>query len=227
MSSSAGSAPLLRFEPSGYTPAQVRSYYGDSGSGQIAAASPYLADVRSVLDDAQVWLGEYQVPERAAIVLDVDDTALSTYTYGAATDFAGWHDVHPFAKYVMSCQMQAVAGVPEFAHWAAERGFALFYLTSRPDQIHQITLQNLLEQGYAEPAQLFCKPGTQPFPEYLPALVEGTSSHSTVAFKTATRAHLQAQGYDVIANIGDQQSDLEGAYARRTFKLPNRMYLLP
>ncbi len=34
-------------------------------------------------------------------------------------------------------------------------------------------------------------------------------------------------GYDIVANFGDQFSDLYGGYADRTFKVPNPMYYLP
>ena len=33
--------------------------------------------------------------------------------------------------------------------------------------------------------------------------------------------------YDVVANLGDQYSDLIGGYADRTVKLPNPTYYLP
>jgi HAD superfamily, subfamily IIIB (Acid phosphatase) len=39
------------------------------------------------------------------------------------------------------------------------------------------------------------------------------------------RRKLTAEGYIIIANIGDQDSDLTGGYAERIFKLPNPFYL--
>ncbi len=38
---------------------------------------------------------------------------------------------------------------------------------------------------------------------------------------------IEAEGYVIIANIGDQTSDLIGGYAEKTFKLPNPLYLAP
>ena len=38
---------------------------------------------------------------------------------------------------------------------------------------------------------------------------------------------LTEQGYTILLSIGDQQSDLDGGYAERTFKLPNPVYFLP
>ena len=37
----------------------------------------------------------------------------------------------------------------------------------------------------------------------------------------------RALGYDIVANFGDQLSDLTGGFADKTFKLPNPMYFLP
>jgi hypothetical protein len=45
-------------------------------------------------------------------------------------------------------------------------------------------------------------------------------------FKIDTRRKLEQDGYVIIANIGDQNSDLVGGYAERFFKLPNPFYLM-
>ena len=60
-------------------------------------------------------------------------------------------------------------------------------------------------------------------PEYLRIACSGdpNGSCTTAHYKTATRAHIESLGYDIVANFGDQYSDLVGGYADRTFKLPN------
>lgn len=206
----------LRILPSGFPADEIRAYYGDDGSARISPESPYASDLRKVLEDVHNHLGDHPAGERSALVLDVDDTALSSYAYGASCDFAGY-DQGPFAQYILERRPQAVAGMPELARWASERGYVIFYLTSRPGQLREVTLQNLREQGYAEPAELFTKPSVGP----------GAGHLSTVEFKAATRAQLESQGWDLVANLGDQQSDLDGGHAGRGFLLPNRMYLLP
>jgi hypothetical protein len=50
---------------------------------------------------------------------------------------------------------------------------------------------------------------------------------SAVDFKAPERRKLTEQGYTVLFSIGDQESDLAGGYAERTFKLPNPVYFLP
>jgi acid phosphatase len=47
---------------------------------------------------------------------------------------------------------------------------------------------------------------------------------TTEQFKTETRRKLQAEGRVIIANIGDQDSDLAGGSSERTFKVPGPFY---
>jgi acid phosphatase len=42
--------------------------------------------------------------------------------------------------------------------------------------------------------------------------------------KTAARRALYREGYTIVANLGDQESDLRGGYAEHTFKLPDPLY---
>ena len=44
-------------------------------------------------------------------------------------------------------------------------------------------------------------------------------------YKSGERAKIESQGYRIVANVGDQESDLQGGHADRAFKLPNP-YLL-
>ena len=46
-------------------------------------------------------------------------------------------------------------------------------------------------------------------------------------YKSLTRQHIESLGYDIVANFGDQFSDLNGGFADQTFKIPNPMYFLP
>ena len=50
---------------------------------------------------------------------------------------------------------------------------------------------------------------------------------SVVLYKSNARKDITSQGYDIIVNIGDQQSDLAGGYAEKTFKMPNPFYHIP
>ena len=45
--------------------------------------------------------------------------------------------------------------------------------------------------------------------------------------KVAARTAIETLGYTIVANIGDQESDLVGGHAERTFKVPNPFYFIP
>jgi predicted secreted acid phosphatase len=80
---------------------------------------------------------------------------------------------------------------------------------------------------------LFTKPPVGSYPSYLnqpqfcgPAITANASC-ATIQYKSGTRAYIESQGYDVVADIGDQFSDLLGGFADKTFKMPNPNYYLP
>jgi hypothetical protein len=50
---------------------------------------------------------------------------------------------------------------------------------------------------------------------------------TTTQYKSLTRQHIESLGYDIVANFGDQFSDLNGGFADKTFKIPNPIYFLP
>jgi len=74
---------------------------------------------------------------------------------------------------------------------------------------------------------VFLKDKANP-PAYLSACATpGTWTCTTVQYKSGTRAHIEKDlGYEIIANFGDQYSDLDGGYADRTYKLPNPTYFV-
>lgn len=64
---------------------------------------------------------------------------------------------------------------------------------------------------------------------YTALIMEPDAAHyvSAVDFKAPQRQAIEAQGYTVVANIGDQPSDLAGGYSEGTFLLPNPFYCIP
>jgi hypothetical protein len=80
---------------------------------------------------------------------------------------------------------------------------------------------------------LFTKPPVGSYPAYLnkpqfcAAAIAANQSCPTIQYKSGVRAHIEDLGYEIVANFGDQFSDLKGGFADRTFKLPNPNYYLP
>ena len=87
----------------------------------------------------------------------------------------------------------------------------VIFITGRREHQRAGTEKNIRDIGCGDYAEFLMKPDD----------FKGTSA----VFKTAERARLIAKGYTIIANVGDQESDLVGGNAEKTFKLPNPLYL--
>jgi predicted secreted acid phosphatase len=119
-----------------------------------------------------------------------------------------------------------------YVNYAQKLGYPVFGLTGRNDNQKAATLANLTRVGYDPQAfvayRFFTKwvTGAQP-----PAWVTGcavAATCTTIEYKSKTRAHIEQDlDYTIVANYGDQYSDLLGGYADRTVKLPNPTYYLP
>ena len=203
---------------------KIEAYYGDDGDHQPSADSAYARDAKRVERRLQRWLrvGRHHHQDgKKALVLDVDDTVLSNYTYEASHDFG--YDPATNAECVEAKCFPAVFGMPKLVAWAAAHGYDVFFVTGRPHDQQQATLDNLAEQGFDAPTGIFTKVKSAPYPPYLTC----APNCSTIEYKSGTRAHIESMGYTIVANAGDQYSDLKGGHAQRTFKMPNPMYYLP
>jgi len=145
-----------------------------------------------------------------ALVLDIDETSLSNYTAIAADDFT----YGPASQAEATDQVgTAIDSTLQLFNDAKAAGVAVFFVTGRPEAQRQDTTENLQREGYSGWKQLYLKPA-------------GTTA-TTVAYKTGARTDIESQGYRIVANVGDQYSDLAGSHARRAFKLANPFYFLP
>lgn len=86
---------------------------------------------------------------------------------------------------------------------------AVFFITARPGIIELATRDNLKRVGYSAYEGLSFK---------------NDLAAAKDAYKSVERAAVEARGYRIILNVGDQQTDLDGGHAERAFKLPNPFY---
>jgi acid phosphatase len=147
---------------------------------------------------------------KLAIVLDIDETTLSNYSAISADDFT-----YGPASRAEATDEIGVAIQPTLALYQAaqRRNVAVFFITGRPEAQRQVTSENLVREGFTTWAGLSLKPA-------------GTTL-TTVAYKAGARAAIESQGYTIVANVGDQYSDLAGGHAQVAYKLPNPFYFLP
>jgi acid phosphatase len=180
--------------------------YHDSGR--------YQRDITTTIDQAMAYLKSRLAHDhliKPAIVLDIDETSLSNYTDMAAANFGGTFDQIQAAE--MQGHDPVIAPTLKLYQYAKAHGVAVFFITGRFENERHLTAENLRKAGYANWDALYLKP-------------ENYRGKSAAIYKTAIRKEITNKGYDIILNIGDQQSDLSGGYADKTFKLPNPYYFI-
>jgi acid phosphatase len=189
---------------------------------QYISSGAYDADFARVVAEAQAYVEERaKIVTRPAIVLDIDETSLSNWP---AYKVNGWGRVvngecnveqGPCGLRAWQAMGQAKALKPtlELDKRAKALGVAVFFISGRPANLREATVKNLREQGYQFDDVIVQPPNA--------------SFASAVDFKAPERRKLADQGYTILLSMGDQNSDLEGGYAERTFKLPNPVYFLP
>ena len=139
--------------------AYAKNYYGAptavAGSGNTAtwntALNPdsnYAKEACSVAKEGQNWLSaRSKVPNRA-IVLDVDDTTLTTWNYEL---FSNWDfNATTNANFVgltgstfTGNMFPATPCMLDLVNQARDLGYAIFWITGRGDSQHQATVANL------------------------------------------------------------------------------------
>jgi predicted secreted acid phosphatase len=184
--------------------AAIRRYY-DSGR-QPADIAAVEARAQTFID-AQVAAGV----KKPAIVLDIDDTSVSSYPYEQKYDFG--YEASTWNVWMEKGWFPAIPPTLALAKHARAAGVAVFFVTGRREPQRAQTASELTKLGYA----------------WTDLILRPTNDHakSVIPFKSGARAAIVAKGYDVLASIGDQWSDVCGGSADHIYKLPNPTYFLP
>jgi predicted secreted acid phosphatase len=199
------------------------------GEAKIAAtdyynSGDYQRDIIAVTEEASAWIAE-RAPqvERPALVLDIDDTSLTNWEVIMADDFGrifnGPCDTLPagpcgWVAWDLRAATPAIEQTLEVFAEARVLDVAVFFITGRDETQRAATEENLSSMGYGDYAGLSMMP-------------VGAHFASAADFKAPQRAKIEAEGFTIIANMGDQPSDLAGGHAERTFLLPNPFYRIP
>lgn len=151
----------------------------------------WLRDVRPVIDQAHTYVQDRTAARNPGEKLAI---VLDIDNTALETYFDWWFP-------------PAVAPTRDLARYADSRDVDVFFVTARPDFIYPATHYNLDREGY---------PVAGLYGRSIPDLFDEVS-----AYKTAQRAAIEKRGYTIVANIGNNTTDLVGGHAERTFKLPD------
>ena len=180
----------------------------------------YPSDVQAVDRKAEAYIARRAAAGggKLALVLDIDDTSLSDWNE-LTKDLDFGYNAELFNRWAARAEAPVIAPTLELFRQARAAGVSVFFVSGRPDILLAATAANLHKAGYAGWSGLELKPATYHAPAGVPS--------KTAAFKTRCRMGIEAKGYVIIANVGDQGSDLAGGHAEQTFKLPNPFYKIP
>jgi acid phosphatase len=148
--------------------------------------------------------------KKLAVVFDIDETTLTNLGHMMANDFGYVPEI--WDAWVAEGRAHAIVPVQTVYDTAVRGKIDVFFVTGRKDSDRPGTEKNLREVGYDTWTKIYYK--------------ADNDKRSTEVYKTAVRKQLEADGYVIVANIGDQLSDLDGGHAERVFKLPNPFYLI-
>jgi len=143
--------------------AWAKNYYGaptatSGASGTWNAPlnleSNYADEARSVASQGDNWLSARAKVNHRAIVLDVDDTSLTTWNYelfsnwdfnpGTNANFVGLSTVGGVPNQFTGNLFPATPGMVDMVAHANALGYAIFFVTGRGDSQHAATIPNLV-----------------------------------------------------------------------------------
>jgi predicted secreted acid phosphatase len=183
------------------TPAEIRAYH-DSGAYARDLARGYKRATKALRKKLK------RGPANPAVVLDIDETSLWNYGCLDEVDFA----LTGIATCVVTSRSTVIKPARRFVARAQRRGVRVFFITGAPSALAGARLGNLQAQGFGGFLTVIGRPLAD-------------TNDSVVPYKAGTRAFLEAAGFNILVNVGDQQSDLDGGHARVSVKLPNPIYV--
>jgi acid phosphatase len=183
----------------------------------------YDRDIKNVLEEAMAYL-EYRAngSGKLALVLDIDETSLSNLPNLLANDFGFFRggacalasgEPCGFDAWIADHTADAILPTLKLFNEAKAKGVAVFFISTRREDQRAATVNNLKAAGYDGWADL--------------SLKQPNDKSSSQEFKTARRKEIEDTGFTIIANVGDQYSDLRGGHAEHVFKVPNPFYFIP
>ncbi len=180
----------------------VRDYY-ESGN--------YEKECEAAVTQGISEIESNPISKNSVAIFDVDDTALSNYESSKQIGF-GYVPSHWDAS-IKSGEAKAIYEVKKIYDWLLSKSIKVIFLTGRDAVDYAPTRHNLINRGYTKFDTLIVRTAAE---KKLPAS----------SWKETVRKQLTEKGYNIVACIGDQWSDLSGEFTGVKIKLPNYIYLI-
>jgi predicted secreted acid phosphatase len=181
---------------------EVLNYY-ESGK--------YSNDLKDIISNAENEINKLNLPANSVVVFDVDETSLSNYEAIKKVHFG--YDRDMWDNWINEAHAPPIPEVKQFYDFVVLKKIKVIFLSSRMSSQYNATYSNLINAGYLTFDTLMLKD-------------KSDVSFTSLEFKSKQRGMLTNKGYNIIAVIGDQESDLQGNYHDIQIKLPNYIYII-
>lgn len=166
----------------------------------------FRKDFNAAISSAKAAVSKHIGERNIAIISDIDETLLDNREDYAKHEKFTWDE---FTQWIEDAHAPLLKPTADLLAWARKKGVVIILLTGRQEKLRRATMENLVRNQVAYDA-LYMRPN-------------GDHS-SAIDFKSGVRKQVEAMGFKIILNIGDQYSDLLGGYSENCEKLPNRIY---
>lgn len=180
----------------------VQNYY-ESGT--------FDAECKEIIDSAISQIEKLTLRDTSAVIFDIDETALSNYNHTKEIGFGYKYEL--WSEWLKRADADAIKQTKRFYDWLISKKIKVIFLTGRTENERKATVKNLHLRGYTNYDTLIVRNS-------------GEIKIPAAEFKAIKRKELVNKGYKIIANIGDQWSDLVGGNSGVKIKLPNYLYII-
>jgi hypothetical protein len=203
--------PLVHIEVAG----KSAKTYAQASDGKPSA---YANDQEQVAQQAITCMKSQleAKPTKPALMLDVDETALSNmWKVLQEPNLAGNGDVRNASA--ETGDDTVIEATQKLYKEAIANNITVFFMSARSNSERDFTADNLKSTGYTQYERLI--------------LATNGSTLGAGEYKTDNREKLRAEGWTIITNVGDQFSDINASDGSPdepcSYKLPNPYYFIP
>lgn len=163
------------------------------------------------IEEGKKKIETLNLKNKPTVVFDIDETALSNYEHTKEIGFGFVFKL--WDEWLEKADAKAIPETKKFYDWLIEKNIHIVFISGRDEETYLATLKNLKDQGYSKFDTLIVRTSL-------------TKKIPAAEWKAIERAKLVENGFDIIACIGDQWSDMVGGNTGIKIKLPNYLYII-
>ena len=171
----------------------------------------YNRDMKNIISDTLHHFKHASPRKNATVIFDIDETVLSGYADEKSISFGYIPKLSH--EWILSADAPAIKETKRLYNYLVAHGFKIIFITGRKHNEYDATIKNLKHEGFTTFEKLIVRQ---------PKEIQLTARD----YKSTHRKKLSQEGYRIIGNIGDQDSDLTGGNSGYAVKLPNYRYLI-